>query len=167
MATTHALMDWLNATNDTIGEHLGPMLGVEHLVDSHRMDLINDSDIDAIMGSYLLLNCANTHSIKVSFLSSEDVLMQIAKKILGLSPTDELSRDDMIDAIKEVINIISGGVKSRLNHQVSGGIALGLPFFVDKTDDFPKSEDTLFGKIIISGMPIYLSVSNAAHVHSS
>ncbi len=157
---THALTDWLNATCDTVSEYIGPMLGDEHSIEVNNMAYDDSCPVDAIMGSCLLLTCDNHSGIKVSFLSNDDVLMQIAKKMLGMPSNDSLEREEMKDAIKEVVNVISGGVKSRLNSQISGVITLGLPSFVDSTHSLQKNEHHLFQKITISGLPIVLSVSH-------
>jgi CheY-specific phosphatase CheX len=62
----------------------------------------------------------------------------------------------MIDAIKEVINIISGGIKCRLNDQISGGITLSIPFFLDGKEAQEKNQGALIENIIISGRPLSL-----------
>jgi chemotaxis protein CheX len=42
----------------------------------------------------------------------------IAANMLGMDPTDELSEDDISDAIGEIANMVMGAVKSRLQNDI-------------------------------------------------
>lgn len=154
--TDTSLKNWIHAAAEATNEFAEQALGIK---ESCNIEIINDMSCRDMAGSSLLLHSSDT-SIKVGFFSSDVVLMKIAKLILDIPSADELSRNDMIDAINEIINIISGGVKRRLNDQASGGISLGLPSFIEADyHDCKKNEETLFARMLIAEMPILLLAS--------
>lgn len=73
-------------------------------------------------------------------LVNESVAMQIGltadgagrelltRSLLGFSPEDAVSEQDVADALAEVANILAGGVKTRLNDQYPA-LKLGLPIW--------------------------------------
>jgi len=53
----------------------------------------------------------------------------IAANMLGMEPDDQISRDDINDAIGEVTNMVMGSVKARLNGTV-GNLNVSIPTVV-------------------------------------
>ncbi|CAM3030551.1 chemotaxis protein CheX [Legionella worsleiensis] len=126
--------------------------------------LMNKNDTSAnnptlLSGSFLMLT-ANEGQIELGFLANEPVLMDLARIILSVSPEDTvISQLDMMDAINEMINVISGGVKSRVNHQIPGGILLGIPYFLDGDVVKEKIKHATVETLDFAGMPVTLYVS--------
>lgn len=163
MSNTEGLERFIVAAVEAMSDFSIQMLGAEDSIDPDSMEPIKEWDSHACLGSYLPLNCGED-LIEVGFMSSEDVLRVIVKRMLELSGEEDLPRDDMIDATKEIINIISGGIKCRLNEKVDGGILLGLPSFSEKPCCDLKKNNTLVGKLHVANMPVFLSIrSGVAH----
>lgn len=153
MRTTEtSLQDWILAASEATNEFAEQALGIRG---SSNIEMMNDTSCRDMAGSSLLLHCSDM-SVKVGFFSSDVVLMTIAKIILDVPSEDELSREEMIDAINETINIISGGVKRRLNDLANGGISLGLPLFIEADYDCKKNKGALFARMLIGEMPVLL-----------
>ena len=53
----------------------------------------------------------------------------IAQNMLGMEPADEISQEEVCDAIGEVTNMVMGGVKARLQDSV-GNIMVSIPTVV-------------------------------------
>lgn len=54
---------------------------------------------------------------------------ELSKILLGMELNEELSDDDMNDAMGELINVAAGGLKKRMG-DLSESIQLGLPLFL-------------------------------------
>lgn len=54
----------------------------------------------------------------------------IARNMLGLDTTENLSEEDTCDAIGEVVNMIMGGIKKRLNDEL-GNMKLSIPTVIN------------------------------------
>lgn len=79
-------------------------------------------------GSHIAL-IGDAESAQVGIVATEECCGVLARTLLGMEPGDELPECDMADAIAEIINIIAGGVKSRMV-QVDPSVKLGLPVFI-------------------------------------
>ena len=164
MTTSYALEDFINAAAEAVGDFAGQMLGADNPIQFNKLEQMKEEKYHTLLGSYLALNCGD-QLIKVYFLSSEEVLMNLVKRMLAMSPDEPLAREDMIDAIKEIINIISGGIKCRLNDHVNGGILLGLPSFIEGKSMQTKENGRITGQLFVAGMPVFLSVETKEPTH--
>lgn len=79
-------------------------------------------------GSHIAL-IGDAESAQVGIVASEEGCGILARTLLGMEPGDELSEADMADVIAEIINIIAGGVKSRMV-SIDASVKLGLPVFI-------------------------------------
>lgn len=77
--------------------------------------------------------------VQIGLFSSEDGCAAVARALLGSSPTDPLSRADMIDAVSEIVNMLAGNVKARVSRYASHA-ALGLPTFVHGPVEAPSQQ---------------------------
>ncbi|CAM4491984.1 MAG: hypothetical protein LEGION0403_FIIPPAGN_01674 [Legionella sp.] len=128
---TNNLSTWLDASigafydfgvqNFFIEEHSEPQI--------NYINLLNE--ISDLNGSSIELNM-DGKKINVFFLSQQETLDYIANRILCNDENERLDEADVVDAIKELTNIIAGGVKNRLSAEVEGEILLGLPSYIDK-----------------------------------
>lgn len=124
---------WLNAAVDAVNDFVSMGLGEEG-----AQALINDSspveNLKMLSGSSLVLSCSN-EQIEIGLLADPQNIKMITQKMLSLSPEEGVDKEQMSDALNEALNIISGGIKSRLNDKADGGIVLGLPKFIDNPQE--------------------------------
>ncbi|MDR3443005.1 MAG: chemotaxis protein CheX [Legionella sp.] len=157
MANRAILEEWIQAQAEAVADFSQEILGVPGSIHVAPIEWMDKELCLSLMGASLELS-NNEQLIKILLLSNEEVLTKIAKLMLMSTPGELLSQADMMDAIKEVVNIISGGIKSRMNERMGGGILLGLPYFSQK-NLISQEADVLIGKVSVANMPIYLAVS--------
>lgn len=158
MNCTNALDSWIHAAAEAAHDFSGQMLGLDESDNVYDIKRVYDDVSDSLPGSCIALSCGED-LIEISFLSQEEVLTKIGRLMLVMSPEEELRREDMMDAIKEAINIISGGVKCRLNNEVTGGILLGLPTYSEQKKIHNTGKESIAGMIHVANMPVLLSVN--------
>jgi len=81
-----------------------------------------------VRGAYVAL-VGDEANVQFGLVASHEVCDRMARAMLMLDPEDELSADDMIDAVSELANILGGGVKRRMVAR-DPSLRLGLPLFV-------------------------------------
>lgn len=79
-------------------------------------------------GAYVPI-LSGDHSLHVGVASSEEGCQVLTRALLGMAPDEEVSSDDVHDAVGEIANMVAGGVKSKV--VAKGAEAqLGLPIFI-------------------------------------
>ena len=118
--------DWMAAMSDTINEVATTALGFPGCEVLRTFDRIPPGR----EGAYLAL-VGQEDSIQIGLISNAEGCQALAKGLLQMEPGGEdLDPADMADAMCEVVNIIAGGLKARVNGKVPP-IKLGLPLFVN------------------------------------
>lgn len=120
-----SMIEWRAAAIASLEEAL-PMFGaeaIEILAEDPR-----PGDGDAV-GAHIDLDC-DRHIVRLSLVCAADALDALAGLLLG-APFDgeHFAENEAHDAVREIVNILAGGVKTRLlrHHR---RLLLGLPFFV-------------------------------------
>lgn len=108
-------------------------------------------------GAYIsLVNEQN--AVQVGLASDAAGCLTLARALFGMeAEAEELSESDVADAINEVVNIIAGGVKSRM-HERSPSLRLGLPLFVEGRIKGASSQEELISGITIGPVSAELIV---------
>lgn len=113
---------WLDATVQTLRDNVS-------MFEAKELELVSISEAlpDKTSGAYIAL-VGKEQSIELGFVCTPAGHQALAQKFLGAE--EELPQDDVIDAMREVANILVGALKSAMiQHDPS--LALGLPMFVD------------------------------------
>jgi hypothetical protein len=72
---------------------------------------------------------AQDEPVQVGIIVAAQGCQRLAKALLGMDAADEdLSESDVSDAMCEIINILAGGLKRRINAELP--FTIGLPIFV-------------------------------------
>ena len=125
MISKDPLAEWMSAAEASTFEIARTALGV---VDCRRSPPPTPST-PGTQGSYIPL-IGDHLSVQVGLISNDSGCQTLAKALLGMAGTpDVLSPADVADAVGEVVNMIAGQVKRRLNEQIPS-LALGLPIFI-------------------------------------
>jgi hypothetical protein len=80
-------------------------------------------------GAYIAI-LSEGASVHLGITASREGCRAMARSLLGLHPTQEVSDRETGDAVSELMNIIAGKVKSRISER-DGTLQLGLPMFVE------------------------------------
>jgi hypothetical protein len=79
-------------------------------------------------GAYIAI-LSEGSSVHLGITASREGCRAMARSLLGLHPTQDVSDQETGDAVSELMNIIAGKVKSRVSER-DHTLQLGLPMFV-------------------------------------
>ena len=97
-------------------------------------------------------------SLQIALVASEAGCQALAKMLLGMAPTDEdLPSGDVADAVGEIVNVVAGGVKSRMA-AAEPGIRLGLPIFIHGHIERTEHIDAVVADVLLGDQPAELLV---------
>lgn len=153
---TLSLTDWMTAMSEATCESAVQMFAMSSNPESIEI-LSPDRDIpDGFCGSFITL-VSELNTVQLGFLSDKKGLKELSQAMLGLSPEDTISDSDVTDAVGEIINVIAGGVKRRLNEN-AGGLKLGLPMFIEGKVAHGESQEVMMAKVTLGKTPTHLIV---------
>lgn len=124
LAPTGGLVsDWVVAMADASTE-LALSLGIDGL------EVLGWHDVPptGMAGAYIPL-LAEDQTLQLALLATPAGCADLSRLLLGMEPDEEVSAADVADAVGELVNIVAGGVKQRMQ-DVAGGLRLGLPVFI-------------------------------------
>ena len=118
-----AVSDWVAAMADASTE-LALSLGID------GVEVLGWHDLPptGMAGAYIPL-LAEEQTLQLALLASPAGCADLARLLLGMEPDEAVSDADIADAVGELVNIVAGGVKQRMQ-DVAGGLRLGLPVFI-------------------------------------
>lgn len=118
-----AVSDWVAAMADASTE-LALSLGID------GVELLGWHDLPptGMAGAYIPL-LAEDQTLQLALLASPSGCADLARLLLGMEPEEAVSDADIADAVGELVNIVAGGVKQRMQG-AAGGLRLGLPVFI-------------------------------------
>lgn len=118
-----AASDWVVAMADASTE-LALSLGI----DGVEVQGWHDVPPTGLAGAYIPL-LAEDQTLQLALLASPDGCADLSRLLLGMEPDEDVEAADIADAVGELVNIVAGGVKQRLQ-DCAGGLRLGLPVFI-------------------------------------
>jgi hypothetical protein len=115
--------DWVAAMADASTE-LALSLGIDGL------EVLGWHDVPptGMAGAYIPL-LAEEQTLQLALLASPAGCADLSRLLLGMSPDEDVPDADVADAVGELVNIVAGGVKQRMQ-DAAGGLRLGLPVFI-------------------------------------
>ena len=120
---------------------------------------VNDNgfSLNDISGAYMPL-IGEKDAVLIGLLSNQKGIQALARSFSGLKPEEEeLSREDRIDAIRELLNIISGLLKGQMLER-NPVHRSGLPIFIDGYFELTKSQESACTLVEIDTIKIYLVI---------
>lgn len=115
---------WMDVMEAATSEVAVATLGVGNVERFARLD----EPSTVMSGAYLPL-VGVEDQLQIALAALPDDCGRIARAMLGMAETDDLPIADVADAINELVNIIAGGVKSKVFDRL-GALQLGLPIFI-------------------------------------
>lgn len=156
--TVHLQLDkWMQVASEALDYFVNQVLNPNGFVEAKPLHLIEEYNTP-LSGASLILQCGELFRVNVELLSDPKHLKQIARTMFDMSDNEPISDEDVVDAIKESVNMLSGGIKSRLTDQIEGEILLGIPTFIVEKKLQKTSEEAIRSEMDFGEMPIYLSI---------
>jgi len=123
LTSVAAVSDWVAAMADASTE-LALSLGMD------GVELLGWHDVPptGMAGAYIPL-LGEDQTLQLAMLATPDGCADLSRLLLGLEPADGVSDADVADAVGELVNIVAGGVKQRMQDS-AGPLRLGLPVFI-------------------------------------
>ncbi len=117
------MSDWVAAMAAASTE-LALSLGID------GVELLGWHDVPptGMAGAYIPL-LAEDQTLQLALLASPSGCADLARLLLGMESEEAVSDADIADAVGELVNIVAGGVKQRMQ-DAAGGLRLGLPVFI-------------------------------------
>jgi CheY-specific phosphatase CheX len=110
-----------------------------------------------LVGSYLAL-VSDEICLQIGVASGKDDCRELARALLGMSPDDgDISDEEVADAVGEIVNILAGVLKGKVNDRANG-IKLGLPIFIDGRIKASDQQQTLIGRVKLGSIPVELLI---------
>jgi len=143
---------WIAALISSAGELASEALHVAQELDGPTADTLPRGQA----GAYVAL-VGDEENLQFGVVAQPAVCDAVARALLMLEPDEELSGDDMADALSEVANIVGGGVKRRLATR-DRSLKLGLPVFI--TGDVRPSAQyqTAAVPVTMGGLAVHLLI---------
>lgn len=156
------LTQWINSAAEAFHDFMGQLLMNDQEIGSDSLELFDGHDVHALgllAGASLFLEVEQGTTIALKILASKSALSELTHLMLNTSKHEPIEQEDIIDAIKEIVNIVSGGVKCRLNSEYNDSIVLGLPLYIEER--IMNGDGTsVWGTLRMNNIEIFLSVKN-------
>lgn len=111
-------------------------------------------------GAYVPI-LSGDHSLHVGVVSSETGCQVLTRALLGMAPDEEVSADDIHDAVGEIANMVAGGIKTKV---VARGVEaqLGLPIFIHGHIAQTAVSQCLVSQLEMDGISVRVTVVKTA-----
>ena len=152
--TVIELNEWLNALSESAVELLTETLGFE----SGSFSDGSDELAEGLCGAYISL-LGEDSALELGIVSDAEGCEAMAQALLGLEPGDgeDLSEADVADAVNEVVDIVAGGVKTRMVER-DPTLKMGLPVFVEGRIKNSASQESAITELVTGGVKVHLMV---------
>jgi hypothetical protein len=105
-------------------------------------------------------------SIQVGILSTRGGHAAVARTMLAIEPSEEVAEDDIADAIRELTNLVAGGLKRAMIDRDSG-LRIGLPVFIHGAVEKTASLELAVQYLNLSGESVAIVVLQAASARAA
>lgn len=147
--TAHDPQVWLDAASDSTAEFASTTLAFE---------LRQGDDLPRLpenMTGCLVALVGQNESLQVGISSNAEGCETLARTLFASD--DELSEDDISDAMGEIANIVAGGVKTRMA-KLFGGLQLGLPIVMEGHVRVTERQQIAQRDVALGDVPVRLLV---------
>jgi hypothetical protein len=107
-------------------------------------------------GTYIAV-LGEANSMHLGIVTTPGGCEALARGLLGMRSSEELSEKDAVDGMSEVMNIVAGKVKSRLSDR-DHGLRLGMPIFMKEPIESREGMEHVSADVHIGPVPCRLLV---------
>lgn len=116
--------DWQQAATEVASEIGSGVLAFGQVSPPERTAAIGDGR----RGAYVPI-LSGDYSLHVGIVSDDEGCASLTRALLGMAPDEDVSQDDIHDAVGEIANMVAGGVKTKVTAR-GLPVQIGLPIFI-------------------------------------
>jgi hypothetical protein len=147
------ISDWLGAAVDATLLFAQKTLPIREYRILQQKDLPEATDI---MGVYVPVISQDDAAL-LGLLANAEGMTELVRSFLQLGSEAELSNDDLVDALKEILNILSGILKQQMFGQKPIQ-RRGLPIFICGTIELAGDQEAAGAMVEMGKFKVYLTV---------
>ena len=114
------------------------------------------SDSNEQHGAYIAV-LGESNSMHLGLSTSPEGCRALARGLIGMRNSEELSERDAVDGVSEVMNIIAGKVKSTMSDR-DHSLRLGMPIFMQQPVQVRDGLERVEAEVMIGPVPCTLMV---------
>lgn len=147
-----AVADWQQAAVEVASEIGVSVLAFGGTTPPERIAGIGDER----RGAYVPI-LSGDNSLHVGIVSNESGCVSLTRALLGMEPDEDVSPDDVRDAVGEIANMIAGGVKTKVTEK---GVAaqIGLPIFIHGHIECGGATQTMVSLLAFDDVDVCITV---------
>ena len=107
-------------------------------------------------GAYIAV-LGEANAMHLGLATSSEGCHALARGLLGMRSSEELSEKDAVDGVSEVMNIIAGKVKSTMSDR-DHSLRLGMPIFMPQPIQVREGMERIQADVMIGPVPCTLMV---------
>jgi CheY-specific phosphatase CheX len=107
-------------------------------------------------GAYIAV-LGEVNAMHLGLATTPDGCRALARGLLGMRSSEELSEQDAVDGVSEVMNIIAGRVKSTMSDR-DHSLRLGMPIFMQQPIQVREDMERVQADVMIGPVPCTLMV---------
>ena len=111
-------------------------------------------------GAYVPI-LSGDHSLHVGVVSNEAGCHVLTRALLGMEPDEDVSSDDVRDAVGEIANMVAGGVKTKIV-ALGGEAQLGLPIFIRGHIEASSVSQCMISQLTFDNIEVKVTVVKTA-----
>jgi CheY-specific phosphatase CheX len=123
-----SMQEWMEYFRQATQEVAGTALKFEKAAKPAARGKGDAADDGPHPGAYIVIMSQGA-AVRLGITASAEGCRAMARSLLGLHPTQDVSESETGDAVSELMNIIAGKVKSRVSER-DQTLQLGLPTFM-------------------------------------
>lgn len=116
--------EWQQAAVEVASEIIKNVLAFEQCSPPERIAAIGDGR----RGAYVPI-LSGDYSLHVGIVSDDSGCANLTRALLGMTCDEQVTQDDIHDAVGEIANMVAGGVKTKVTARGTA-VQIGLPIFI-------------------------------------
>lgn len=120
-----------------------------------------DAPLPHDLAGALIPIVSNLPPVQIGLFASQAGCELLARALLGSGPQETLTRAEMVDAMGEIVNMLSGNVKARVARYANHA-ALGLPTFLQGTIEVQSNQQADVLPVTIGDAEAFVIVLHTA-----
>jgi hypothetical protein len=148
--------DWQQAATEVATEIGSGVLAFGQCGPPERVATIGDGR----RGAYVPV-LSGDYSLHVGVVSDDKGCASLTRALLGMASDEEVSLDDIHDAVGEIANMVAGGVKTKVTAR-GIPVQIGLPIFIHGHIESGAGTQAIVSQMKFDDVELYITIVKTA-----